>query len=110
MMSRREMFAGAPIFRGRWAAIVWLWISGALAGDMDIGFVWLFTAEKPTTHTHWGIDAVMGLLSAAALIAGIMSLDQYGRNAWLAWAPDDEQWSGLTRGDVNRAPMFRMRS
>lgn len=75
---------------------------------MDLGLVWAFVPDAAHIgHTHWGIDITMGILSIACLVMGLLSLDQYGRNAWFAWAPDDVEWSGLTRSDVNRKPVFK---
>lgn len=107
-MKRVEMLSGAPIFRGRWAAIFWLWASGFMAGDMDLGLVWNFIPDAAHVgHTHWGIDAALALGSLTCLVAGLFSIDQYGRNAWFAWAPDDVRWSELTRDSVNRKPVIR---
>lgn len=108
-MKINEMTSGAPLFRGRWAAIFWLWVSGAMAGDMDLGLVWLFIPDAAHIgHTHWSIDALLGIGSIFCLVAGIMCLDQYGRNAWFAWAPDETEWGGFTRSDVNRKNVFQI--
>jgi hypothetical protein len=106
-MNKTELLAGAPIFRGRWTALLFLWISGFLAGDMDLGLVWVFVPDPPTTHTHWAIDIVMAILSFVFLVLGLICLDQYGRNSWFAWAPDDVKWGNLTRADVNRKAVFQ---
>ena len=110
MMNKQEMFSGAPIFRGRWAALTWLWISGFLAGDMDLGLVWAFVpdAERPVPQTHWSIDIALALSSVFCLVMGLISLDQYGRNAWFAWAPDNVTWGDFTRIDVNRKPAISL--
>lgn len=107
-MKRGEALSGAPIFRGRWAAILWLWASGFCAGDTDFGLVWAFIpdAERPLYGRHWAIDGGLAVASVVFLIAGLISLDQYGRNAWLSWAPDDVRWAGFSRSEVMRQPMF----
>lgn len=106
-MNLREARAGAPLYRGRLSAIVWLWLAGLLMGDTDIGIVWPFVSSYPDVDIHWEIDIVMLLGSLGCLVMGVLALDRYGRNAWFAWAPDDAEWSGLTRDTVNRAPRLR---
>ncbi len=93
-MTRAEAFAGAPILRGRWAAIWWLWWAGEFWGETS-----LFNG---VSIVEWVIMA----FGALFLVIGVLSLDQYGRNAWFAWAPDDATWSGLPRAAVNRQTRF----
>jgi len=89
-MKRREVLAGAPIFRGRWAAIWWLFWAGEFFGEPSL-----------FNKIEWWELMLVGF-ACVFLILGLISLDQYGRNAWFAWAPDDAEWSGLRRTDVNR--------
>jgi hypothetical protein len=94
-MKLQEMRSGAPIFRGRWAAIVWLWWSGELFGETKL--------PNGVSALEW---ASMGI-GAVFLAMGVLSLDQYGRNAWFAWAPDGTEWSGVKREDVNRKSVLQ---
>ena len=110
-MRKAEALSGAPIYRGRWAAIFWIWTAGLLAGDMDLGVVWAFIPEAAHVgHTHWGIDAAMGAGAIICLLTGLLSLDQYGRNAWFAWAPDNAKWGEIPRSEVNRKPVINWAS
>lgn len=108
-MKLKEAFSGAPLFRGRYAAVFYIWLAGELFGDLDVGVVWLFVPDSVAHvgHKHWALDAFMFTLGCASLLMGVLSLDQYGRNCWFAWAGDDVEWQGLTRNDVNRKTMWR---
>lgn len=98
-----EIKAGAPIYRGRWAAIIWLWLAGYFAGDVDLIFA--LDAVRPNLqYRAWVTDAFLLMASIICLFIGVARLDQYGRNAWFTWAPDDVKWSGLKRSDVKRTP------
>lgn len=110
-MNLREAKAGAPIYRGRMSAIIWLWLAGVFIGDMDIGLVWPFVPSAQQgrrdltgSTIYWEIDLALLAVSLFCLAMGVFALDRYGRNAWFAWAPDDAEWSGMRRGDVNRLP------
>ena len=103
-MKLREALSGAPLFRGRLAAVFWLWWSGVLAGDTDYGFVWLFVQDGGNARHHPMIDAAMWAGSLIFLILGVLSIDQYGRACWFAWAPDNTMWGDLSRDDVKREP------
>lgn len=96
-MRRDEWLAGAPILRGRWAAIVWLWWSGYLCGRTNpIG-------DIAYRHLLDPLDVASNVAGLALLAAGMTFLDQYGRNSWFVWAPDDAAWAGrFTRDDVRR--------
>lgn len=98
-LNLRDAFSGAPIFSGRWQAIICFWISGELIGDMDIGLVWGFVPDSVAHvgHKHYMMDLFMGLMAVFFLILGVINLDRYGRNCWFAWAPDDAEWGGVTR-------------
>lgn len=112
-MKLRETFAGAPIYRGRWAAIIWLWWSGVFIGEMDIGIFWelVGTIERSSdyfvTRHLWAFDAGMLACSVFCLVMGVLSIDRYGRNAWFTWAPDDVHWGDLCRDDVTRLGRWR---
>lgn len=111
-MNLREARAGAPLYRGRLSAIVWLWLAGVFVGDMDIGLVWPFVPSSQPRRLedgigsalYWEIDLALLAVSLFCLTMGVFALDRYGRNAWFAWAPDDAEWDGMRRGDVNRLP------
>ena len=96
-MRRDEYLAGAPIMRGRWAAMGFLWWSGYFAGRTNpIGDLILYGGLQPNDFISDGIAVLL-------LIAGVICLDQYGRNTWFIWAPDDATWAGrFTRDDVKR--------
>jgi hypothetical protein len=95
-MKRNEVFAGAPILRGRWSAVLCTWWSGWLIGRAH---PLLDAFEGRLTVTDWW--AVVGTIS---MVAGVIFLDQYGRNCWFTWTPDDVTWDGLHRDDVKRTP------
>jgi hypothetical protein len=101
MMRRDEWLAGAPIYRGRWAAVAALWWAGYFVGRTNP------LVDLIIDHTWEPWDFTSDVVGAAALILGIMFIDQYGRNAWFAWAPDDAQWDHrFTRDQVNRTPVL----
>ena len=104
-MKIREALSGAPLFRGRLAAVFWLWWSGFLAGDTDYGLVWFWIPDSGAVHHHPLVDLALWAGSIVCLALGVLSIDQYGRAAWFAWAPDDAKWGELRRGDVNRKPI-----
>lgn len=90
-VTRREARAGAPIYRGRWSALVWVWWSGELLGE---------------TSLFNGISLVEWVLTLTSVLVflplGIAALDRYGRNAWFDWSPPGTTWHGVKRDDVNR--------
>lgn len=95
-----DVKAGGPILPGRWSALICLWIAGFLAGDVDVNFV-ATAIGAPTDETHnWLVDSIQLLAGFGFLVAGIVNLDRYGRNAWFMWAPDTATWAGLKREDV----------
>jgi hypothetical protein len=94
---RDEILAGAPILRGRWSALAFTWWSG-----------WLFGRVHPITDTITGHDLdkwdyFLAPVGLGLLILAMVFLDQYGRNCWFSWAPDDQLWAKkLHRNDVKR--------
>lgn len=88
-MKLKEVKAGAPIFRGRWPAVWWLFWAGEFFGEPSL-----------FNKIEWWELMLVGF-AAVFLVLGLINLDRYGRNAWFAWAPDDVEWGGLRRGDVN---------
>lgn len=107
MMNRKERWSGAPVYRGRLSAWLWLWFSGFFMGDIDIDVVRILLGGAPKPNHNWQLDLVLMGVSFGCMIAGMFSLNQYGRNAWFAWAPDHARWRGLHRADVNRMPVIR---
>lgn len=104
MMQRNEWFAGAPIRRGRWSAMFCLWWSGYSFGRTRI-------IREVWSEMYWGdwrnwFYIVMGCLFIAL---GVLFLDQYGRNCYFEWAPDEARWKKLSRGNVKRDTWFSWR-
>ena len=96
-MKRREVLAGAPIFKGRWSALAFTWWSG-----------WLFGRVHPITDMITKVDLnredyIFAPIAILMMICGVIFLDQYGRNCWFTWCPDDIPWGkNLYRKDVKR--------
>lgn len=88
---RREIASGAPLYPGRWAAMIWFYWCGEFQGE---------------TQLFNGVTALEVTLMATSLLLflplGIIALDRYGRQCWFAWAPDDALWNGLERGELDR--------
>ena len=103
---RRQYAAGAPILRGHWGVLIFVFLSGVFADKVEIvdrltsgiafrdGWVW------------WPTDTPWALLAVTAGILGKLCLDMYGRACWLTWA-GGRDWNGLTRADCPREPLVR---
>lgn len=106
-MRKDELFSGAPVLRGRWSAYFWLLLAGYLTGRTQP--ITALLNPDDSLFTPFG-DAVSLVLSVLCIIAGTLALDQYGRNCWFAWAPDDVKWGKkIGRDDVNRRTVLAWR-
>ena len=112
MLSRKGMKAGAPMFRGRTAAVFCVFTAGFLLGDMDIGSPWQWFVRDsqqnlPGFQPHLSIDLALAVLAGVFLYFAVQFSDMAARSAWLTWAPPDVDWNGIKRGDEKREPLLR---
>jgi hypothetical protein len=101
----RRALSGAPILRGRWAAIIFLFAAGVCFDKIE-------TIDRLTSGTGgyavwWPTDTPWLLAAITFSAFGTLALDMYGRVCWLTHAPDGVTWNGLTREDCNRVPLIR---
>lgn len=99
--------SGGPILRGHWGALICLFMAGVCFDKIEVVDRFTSATLSRDGWTWWPTDTPWLLAAVALSVVGKLSLDMYGRNAWLTWAPPGETWNGLTKADCNRVPLIR---